>query len=178
MAGLPMKTMNKLHRLQRGISMTEALVALVVLSVGMLGVAGLFVESLRANRSATSRMHAVNLANDMADRILANRHAGNAYVLLKGMLPAAKGCVLTNNCTTENLAQDDLAAWVRQVRAVMPPDPEGDPAETIVDVTAGGSASAPWRYRITIRWTEPGEALPFSYTNVVVVTPGTNEIAP
>jgi type IV pilus assembly protein PilV len=172
-----MKTQsNFLHRLQRGISLTEALVALVVLSVGMLGIAALFVESLRANRSATSRMHAVNLVNDLSDRILANRHAGNAYALLDGMLPASQGCVVTNNCTAEALATDDLASWVRDVRLVMPADATGKPPVTFVDVTAGASSSVPTTYRVTIRWSEPGEARPFSYSNVIVVTPGTNDL--
>jgi len=165
---------NPLHR-QRGISMTEALVALVLLSVGMLGIAGLFVETLRANRSATSRLHAVNLVNDMSDRILANRNAGEGYSLVAGALPSSKGCVVTNNCTAEDLAQDDLAQWVPEVRAVMPPDATGNPAVTVVDVVAGTSASDPDQYRIIIRWTEAGEPRPFSYSNVLVVTPGISE---
>ena len=61
-----------------GFSIVEALVALVVLSVGMLGIAALYVESLRAGRSAVYHTQAVNLAADMADRIRANRMAGAA----------------------------------------------------------------------------------------------------
>jgi type IV pilus assembly protein PilV len=159
-------------RLQRGISMTEALVALVVLSVGMLGIAGLFIESLRANRSATSRMHAVNLVNEMADRILANRMAGEYYALPANIVPDTKGCVVDNNCTVEDLAADDLATWVESVRQVMPPDVNGNPAVTVVDVNAGADISEPTQYRVTVRWTEPGEARPFRYTNTIVVTPG------
>ncbi len=164
--------MNANH--QKGISMVEALVALLVLSVGMLGIAGLFVETLRANRSATSRMHAVNLVNDMTDRILANRLAGAAYELVPGMVPDEKGCVDTNNCTAANLAADDLARWVAAVRATMPPDPAGNPAITIVDVTDGGAPSQPSTFRVTVRWTEPGEPRPFSYSNTLVLTPGSN----
>lgn len=64
-----------------GFSIVEALVALVVLSIGMLGIAALYVESLRAGRSAIYRTQAVNLASDMADRIRANRNARASYVL-------------------------------------------------------------------------------------------------
>ena len=46
---------------QRGVTMIEALVALVVLSLGMLGIATLYLTTLRAARSAITRMQAVNL---------------------------------------------------------------------------------------------------------------------
>jgi len=162
-------------QLQRGVSMTEALVALVVLSVGMLGIASLFVETLRANRSAISRMQAVNLVNDLADRIQANRFGGSAYSLVAGALPSANGCVVTNNCTADQLAIDDLANWVPAVRAAMPADANGNPPVTIVDVTEGATPNEPTQYRIIIRWSEAGEPLPFSYSNVILLTPGTLE---
>ncbi len=65
--------------LQRGVTMVEALVALVVLSIGLLGIAGLFVESLRNSRTALFRTHAANLAGDIADRIRANGNGRDAY---------------------------------------------------------------------------------------------------
>ena len=88
---------------QRGVSLVEALVALLVLSIGMLGIAGLFVESVRNSRSALLRSQAVNLVADMADRIRAN--AGD---------PATQGCAPSsgdtgNNCSPAERAQDDLA---------------------------------------------------------------------
>ena len=57
------------RRRERGITMVESLVALVILSVGMLGIAGLYVTGIKAGRSALLRTQAVNLASDMADRI-------------------------------------------------------------------------------------------------------------
>ncbi len=63
----------------RGFSMIEMLVALIVLSLGMLGVANLFIITIRSSSSAISRLHAVNLASDLADRIRSNRTAGAAY---------------------------------------------------------------------------------------------------
>src|SRR5258707_3864497 len=63
----------------RGFTMVEMLVALVVLAVGMLGVASLFGISLHSGSSAIARMQAVNLAADIGDRIRANRRAAGAY---------------------------------------------------------------------------------------------------
>src|SRR5258707_4462059 len=63
----------------RGFTMVEMLVALVVLAVGMLGVASLFGISLHSGSSAIARMQAVNLAADIADHIRANLRASGAY---------------------------------------------------------------------------------------------------
>src|SRR5438477_11539034 len=77
----------------RGFTMIEMLVALVVLAVGMLGVAILFGISLHSGSSAISRMQAVNLAADTADRMRANRRAAD------GALAAYAGAAADNHCT-------------------------------------------------------------------------------
>ena len=65
--------------LQSGFGLVEALVALVVVSVGMIGIAVLYGQGLGASRTALYRTQAVILASDMADRIRLNRRAGNVY---------------------------------------------------------------------------------------------------
>ena len=49
---------------QSGFSLVEVLIALVIMSVGMLGIAGLYVEGMKAGRTSTFRHHAVTLASD------------------------------------------------------------------------------------------------------------------
>jgi type IV pilus assembly protein PilV len=58
-------------RLPAGFSLIEVLIALVVLTVGMLGLSGLYIESLKLNRSAIHRNAAITLAADMAERLRA-----------------------------------------------------------------------------------------------------------
>ena len=62
-----------------GFSLIEVLIALVIMSVGMLGIAGLYVEGMNAGRTSIFRHHAVTLASDVADRIRANPTAGVFY---------------------------------------------------------------------------------------------------
>lgn len=61
-----------------GFTLVEILVAVVVLAIGLLGLAGLQATSLRFNNSAYHRSQATNLAYDMADRMRVNRQAAIA----------------------------------------------------------------------------------------------------
>ena len=64
-----------------GFGLVEALVSLVVISVGMIGIAALYGQGLRASGSALYRTIAVNLAADMADRIRVNRRGDSSFGL-------------------------------------------------------------------------------------------------
>ena len=62
-------------RRSRGISLVEVLVALLVLSIGLLGIAGLQAQSLRHSLDALHRSQATVLGNTLLDRLRANREA-------------------------------------------------------------------------------------------------------
>ena len=51
-------------RNSKGFSLVEVLIALIIMSVGMLGIAGLYVQSMQAGRTSMLRHHAVTLAGD------------------------------------------------------------------------------------------------------------------
>jgi type IV pilus assembly protein PilV len=120
----------------------------------MLGIASLYVVTLRSSGSAISRMQAVNLASDLADRIRANRNAGSAYA----GSAAANGstCVGSSaNCSPGDMAAHDLFVWQAQIDAALPGNPSGT-------VTVDAS-TVPKTYVITVTWSEPGEPDPLSY---------------
>ncbi len=160
----------------RGMTLVESLVALVVLSVGMLGVAGLMLTGISSNRSALYRTQAVNLASDMAERIRANASARVAYdSLAYGGAPALRDCAPTadgggSNCTVAQLAEDDLARWLESIRTALPAF-RGEPAQGNVQVITAGFVGQPDTYRINVSWQEPREQVPFSYQADLMILP-------
>ncbi|MGE0625786.1 MAG: type IV pilus modification protein PilV [Pseudomonadales bacterium] len=110
----PAKTFQSGAR-QRGLSMIELLVAVLVLAIGVLGITALQMVSLQNNRGALFRAEAVQLAYDMMDRIRANPEGavpGGAYsgLALADAPPGAPDC-LGNQCTQAQMVAFDQAMW-------------------------------------------------------------------
>lgn len=129
-----------------GFSLIEAMVSLVVLSVGMIGIAALYGQGLSATRTAQLRTQAVNLAADMADRIRVNRLGGAAYA----GAAADNGCDPGGGvaCTPAEMAAHDLFVWGRQAAQLLPN------GTTAVAYDAG---TVPPTYTLRITWDEVGE---------------------
>ena len=68
------------HSAQRGTSLIEVLVSLLILTIGLLGLAGLQSRLQIAEMESYQRTQALILLNDMANRISANRHAAENYI--------------------------------------------------------------------------------------------------
>jgi type IV pilus assembly protein PilV len=143
----------RLH--QTGFSLVEALVALVVLSIGLLGIAALHIESLRSGRTAITRTQAVTLASDMADRIRANRSAREAYNVTVTSQDTNVNCNPGGSgCTPAQLARHDKALWTAALEDALP----GAVGTVVCD-----PGTAPATYTITISWIEPGTDEPLEY---------------
>jgi type IV pilus assembly protein PilV len=142
---------------QRGFSLVEVLIALVIMSVGMLGIAGLYVHSMQAGRTSMLRHHAVTLAGDVADRIRANPRAGIAY---EG--PGLDGSCVSGvvNCDEVAMAGHDILSWEQQADDTLP---AGDVAIVFDD------SGNPPTYAITIAWSEPGPDPAQSYSITIPV---------
>ncbi|MDH3578044.1 MAG: type IV pilus modification protein PilV [Gammaproteobacteria bacterium] len=140
-----------------GFSLIEVLIALVIMSVGMLGIAGLYVEGMNAGRTSIFRHHAVTLAGDVADRIRANPTAGPAYA----GDPGNNNCVLGNvNCDPAQMAANDIDLWKTQADDMLP---NGDVTVTF------DNAVVPPTYTIVVSWDEAGADTPPTYTIVIPV---------
>ena len=114
-----------------GFSLVEVLVAMFVVAMGILALAGLLQASTRYSKMSELRSTATLLANDIADRIRANRSgaefgAGGYDVTDKAfpsvpVAASARGaCTSEAPCGPAELARADLADWTARVRATLP----------------------------------------------------------
>ncbi len=143
------------RRLQRGVSLIEVLVTVIVLAIGLLGLAGLQLNSLRFNYSAYQNSQATVMTNDILDRMRANMGAAQtgAYDIALGSMPAASSCTGAGaNCSSAGMAGADLFEWKQALAAVLP---SGDGS-----VVRNGDL-----FVITVRWDDTrGEQEPKSLT--------------
>jgi len=104
-----MRTGSKFNARQRGFGMIEALVAMIVLSISLLGLAGLQVAGARMNYNAYLHSQAAMVAQDMFERIRGNPN-GNYVIGMNAGLPAGDSdCTGPGvNCDADALARYDL----------------------------------------------------------------------
>ena len=129
----------------RGLSLLEVLVTLVVVSIGLLGVAGLQVTSIKLGLLAENRSNGVVFVNNILDRMRVNSAAIASYDIAFG--------AAAPNGTTQ--AEQDVADFKGQVAAALP---EGDVDIRVQQGTAA-SCDAPaiakcWDVTVALRWNE------------------------
>ena len=143
---------------ESGFTLVEALVALVILAIGMLGIAALYIEGLRASRAALIRTEAVTLAADLADRIRINREGGAAYDEAKAADTPNANCLPGGaGCSPEEMAAHDVRVWLDAIAAALPG------GTGIVQWSDPDTSDEIFLYDIEVRWTEAGQGA-LSYT--------------
>ncbi|MFQ6006383.1 MAG: type IV pilus modification protein PilV [Woeseia sp.] len=143
-------------RRTEGFTLIEVLIALIIMSVGMLGIAGLYVHSMQAGRTSLFRHHAVTLAGDIADRIRANPRAAEAYAGAGADNACVDGGI---DCTPVQMAGNDIFLWRQQAADTLPAG--------VVNVVFNGGVAPP-TYQITVQWNEPGQVMTYTITIPVI----------
>jgi type IV pilus assembly protein PilV len=147
-------TCSPMRGASRGFSLVEVLVALLVLSIGLLGISKLVLISARANDSAYLRSQATALAYSILDAMHANRQAAiNGNYAIAAASGAANPGVQCNNaapCTnTSTLAQYDLYQWKQRLLAL---GPSGDGSVVMATTTDPTSGTVSTTATITVSW--------------------------
>ncbi|UCE89953.1 MAG: type IV pilus modification protein PilV [Pseudomonadota bacterium] len=127
----------------RGFTILEVAVAMVIFSVGLLGLAGLQLAGTQSNHDALMRSLAVQQAYDMADRMRSNTEGfrdSAAYESLAGIPGSMPACTATS-CTANQVATRDLFEWNTANDALLPTG-QGQ-------VQGDGSGQ---RFTITVHW--------------------------
>jgi type IV pilus assembly protein PilV len=148
-------------RRSRGIALFEALVAVLLLSLSALAYAALQMRGLSTNSSALWRSKAVQLTQEMADRMRANRQGVGAGAYNSLLSPGtAPSCGSSSACTPAQTAALDYSLWSTAVAGALP----GGTAVVCLDASPDdGTASAPacdgtaGTFAIKVFWTERGQ---------------------
>lgn len=138
-------TLHRAHPRQRGFSMLEVLIAVLVFSLGMIGLAGLLIFATQSNHVAYLRTQATFLAHNMAMRMGANP-AGLWAGDYNGAYPlAAAPADCSAGCTPAQLAAYDQQQWSAQLRTFLP-NVAGN-----INCTIGGSSYTPTAAQFNLR---------------------------
>jgi type IV pilus assembly protein PilV len=103
---------NKTKR-ESGLTLIEVLIALVILSIGLLALASTKLMGLRGNNSAYLRSHAAIIANDLAERMHANPD-GNYAIAIPASCNITRQCsgANVNSCDADQMALFDVESIV------------------------------------------------------------------
>lgn len=189
------ESMSPSSRFRAGFTLLEILVTLIVVTIGLLGLAGLQMTGLRHNHDAYIRSQAALQAYDIADRMQANlvkaKELGNPYdsrgtatytYSTIGTADATCENATGSGCSTTALAANDMFRWKQALRALLPsgigivcrdsstPPNAGsyNPTADSVDIncsTSGNPAADP--YVVKIWWVDDRSATVSSFVTVI-----------
>lgn len=137
----------------KGFTLIEVLMTVLVLTFGLLGLAGLQATSLKNNQGSYNRSQATLLAYDMADRMRSNviDAAGGAASSYATIVPSnatehTDCSTVSTSCTTADRAEDDIFHWNQTVSTILP--------SGAGDITFVASV-----YTITVNWDDNRDGL-------------------
>jgi type IV pilus assembly protein PilV len=161
---------------ERGFSLIEALVAVLIVAIGLLGMGQLTLTGLRESAAALTRTEAVYLISDMMERIRANPDARDAYDCASYVsAPAERGCAPSGapaiQCTARELAEDDLARWQSLARDALPLAAAGACNPNVAYLAAAAGAE-PSKFRVEVSWRQPGSEVPLTLSGELLLDAG------
>lgn len=121
------------RRLQRGVSLIEVLIAVLITATGVLGASALQLNSVKFNQLANVRSTAVFLANDITDRMRANR--------VKALAGAYDLAIDASAPTGDKITEVDLREWLAELAQRLPSGDGG--------ISRNGNALT-----VTVQWDE------------------------
>lgn len=102
-----------------GFSLLEVLIALLILAVGLLGMASLMLHSMKSNQSSYQRTQASLLAYDMAERLRLNptiaTSGGTNYVIASTANPGSAVTCPSGTCTAAQSSAVDVYEWSKAI---------------------------------------------------------------
>lgn len=149
----------------RGVSLIEVLISIVLVSIVLLGAAGMALTSMNENQSAYYRSQANALAYDMADRIRLNSGFAllddDNYEFNSGIvadIPSAVACpTAVGGCSSSDQASQDLREWAENFIDLAGIGVDGAGYQALIPNAVGQivrNDANPEQFTVTISWQE------------------------
>ncbi|TAL83872.1 MAG: type IV pilus modification protein PilV [Rhodanobacter sp.] len=157
-----------IKKANRGFTLIEVLIAMLVMSLGLLGVAATLITAMHSANSNYLKQQAVQSTYDMADRMRSNflvasiPNAGNPYVTgpsAPGATAPTPDCTATA-CTGSAMAAYDVWQWKEALKNTLP---GGLGSITVVPAATGNKALV----TITVQWSDQPARATFNPTSAV-----------
>ncbi len=146
----------------KGFTMIEVMVAIIIIAIGLLGIAGLQLLAIRNTTGAGLRTVATQLAYDITDRMRANSPGVVAGYYSTLAAPSGTPPCYSSACTPQQMAALDMQAWLTRVQTLLPQgaaivcqDSSAPEAATQGAPGCDNVAGSPWMVKIF--WTELNE---------------------
>jgi len=153
-----------------GFTLIEVLIALVILSIGLLGIAGMMGFSQKANDSAYMRTQATFFAYDIIDKMRANQTAalnGDYDTGFSTQISSPPNCVgSSNSCSSTSLAQYDLSQWKQRLASTANGLPCGEGQVTLKTINGLSQIT------VTIQWDDSRAQSAASLGSLKASSPG------
>jgi type IV pilus assembly protein PilV len=161
---------------QRGISLIESLIAIVVMALGILGIVGVQLRTLSDTQTGVRRAQAIHLIEDLSERIKVNPNALlnlGSYAMPWTTDPTGATDCTSSACTTAQIIQYDLQEWKKLVNNTLAPQANtAVAANALTDATIfipadETVASNRRQLGVMIRWRENERATTSDYRDPV-----------
>lgn len=159
-----------MKRITRGFTLIEVMIAMLVMSLGLLGIAGTLITAVRSSSSNYLKQQAVQYSYDIADRMRSNfllaqdYTSGNPYItaLTAPAAAPAKDCTAPG-CSTADMAAYDVWQWKTTLKNNLP----GGLGS--ISVAATGASSTTAQVTVVVQWSDQQTATPNTYTVVTAL---------
>lgn len=132
-----------MRRFPAGFTFIEFLAAVLVIAIGLIGIAALYDDSVRVDPASQPRLQAAELAQIMVDRVRSNAAGRSGYVSIIGVV-----CTGSSKATrATDIAAQEAACWQDEVQKKLP---NGSGAIT------SDTSTAPATYVIAVSWSAAG----------------------
>jgi type IV pilus assembly protein PilV len=157
-----------IFRNQQGFSIIEAMIAVIILVLGLLGTLGMIINSLKLSSSSNYRSIAGEQAYSMADTLRANPFAiatTTGAAAFDGSVPSAElNCLKAAGCSRDSFVNNQVWVWQQQLANSLPggagyvcrdSDPGGhSPTQTAAGAVSSWNCDGTGQYVVKICWNE------------------------